>query len=42
MTSLSSSQPISKNLNIKTYNNIILPAVYMGMKCGTLTLRDEH
>jgi hypothetical protein len=32
---------LSKNIKIKAYRNIILPAVFYGCKTWSLTLRDE-
>jgi hypothetical protein len=33
---------LSKNINIKIYRTIILPAVLYGCKTWSLTLREEH
>jgi len=37
-----SSSLLSKNLKIKIYRTIILPAVFYGCETWSLTLRDEH
>jgi len=37
-----SSSLLSKNLKIKTYRTIILPAVLYGCETWSLTLREEH
>jgi hypothetical protein len=39
---LLSSRLISKNLKIKTYETVILPAVLYGCETWSLTLRKEH
>ena len=39
---LLSSSLLSKNLKIKIYRNIILPAVLYGCETWSLTLREEH
>jgi hypothetical protein len=33
---------LSRNLKVKTYKTIILPAVLYGCETWTLTLREEH
>jgi hypothetical protein len=33
---------LSKNVKIKTYNTIILPAILYGCETWSLTLREEH
>ena len=33
---------LSKNIRIKTYRTIILPAVLYGCETWSLTLREEH
>jgi hypothetical protein len=40
--SLLSSPLLSRNVKIKIYKTIILPAVLYGCETGSLTLRDEH
>jgi hypothetical protein len=40
--SLLSSHLLPRNLNVKTYKIIILPAVLYGCKTWSLTLREEH
>jgi hypothetical protein len=37
-----SSRLLSKNVKIRIYKSIILPAVLYGCETWTLTLRDEH
>jgi hypothetical protein len=37
-----SSRPISKNLKIKIYKTVILPAVLYGCETWSLTLVEEH
>jgi hypothetical protein len=39
---LLSSRLLSRNVNIKIYNTIILPVVLYGCETWTLTLREEH
>jgi hypothetical protein len=39
---LLSSQLLSKNLKIRTYETIILPVVLYGCETWSLTLREEH
>jgi hypothetical protein len=33
---------LSRNLKVKIYKTIILPVVFIGVKLGPLTLREEH
>jgi hypothetical protein len=40
--SLLSSRLLSKNLKIRIYKTIILPAVLYGCETWSLTLREEH
>jgi hypothetical protein len=40
--SLLSSPLLSRNVKIKIYKTIILPAVLYGCETGSLTLREEH
>ena len=42
MQNLLSSSLLSKNLKIKIYRTIILPAVLYGCETWSLTLREEH
>jgi hypothetical protein len=37
-----SSLLLSKNVKVKTYKTIILPAVLYGFETWSLTLREEH
>ena len=37
-----SSKPLSKNLKIKIYRNIIIPVVLYGCETWSLTLREER
>jgi hypothetical protein len=39
---VSSSSFLSKNINIKTYRNIILPDVWYGCETWSLMLREER
>jgi hypothetical protein len=39
---LLSSRPLTKNLTIRIYKTIILPAVLYGCETWSLTLREEH
>jgi hypothetical protein len=39
---LPSSQLLYKNIKIKIFKTIILPAILYGCETGSLTLREEH
>jgi hypothetical protein len=36
------SRPLFKNVNIKTYGNVILPLVLYGCETSSLTLKEQH
>jgi hypothetical protein len=42
LTKLLSSRLLSKNVKIRIYKTIILPAVLYGRETWSLTLREEH